>query len=361
MNRRLLPILLTLPLLLGAAPPAIQAEDWGPLFRGAHPRVHGLDGAFSLSVGPGRSLWSFGDTLVGTVAANGDRTIAEMPFNTAAIIEDRDVLQGAAHARFIASRASGIPSGDAAGANPGPVLPGPAVASHRVWPLDLVKVGDRFWHYYVTIAPFGTGPLDFKVAGTGVAAAKASESPRFGPPKALWPGEAPSFGASVLAHGEWLYVYAGGADTHVARVAPDRLDQPGSYRYYAGEGRWSADWKAARALPGSGPELSVRWNAYLQAFVMIYVPPFGKTIAARFAPSPEGPWSAPKHVANCQPAHDPVAMFYGAKQHAQLDVDGGRQIFLSYNTNTPPDRLDDRPDLYWPRLVRVTFGANAAK
>ncbi|MOA70409.1 hypothetical protein D3C78_1992710 [compost metagenome] len=48
-------------------------------------------------------------------------------------------------------------------------------------------------------------------------------------------------------------------------------------------------------------------------------------------------------------------MFYGAKQHAQLDVDGGRQIFLTYNTNAPSDRLADRPDLYWPRLVRVTF------
>lgn len=347
MNRRLLSILLTLPLLLGAAPPAIQAEDWGPLFRGAHPRVHGLDGAFSLSVGPGRSLWSFGDTLLGTVGANGDRVIAEMPFNTAAIVDDRDVLQGAAHARFIA--------------NQGPVLPGPAVAAHRVWPLDLVRVGNRFWHYYVTIAPFGTGPLDFKVAGTGVAGAKRGESPRFGPPKALWPGEAPSFGASALLHGQWLYVYAGGADTHVARVAPDRLDEPGAYTYYAGDGRWSGDWKAARALPGSGPELSVRWNAYLQAFVMIYVPPFGKTIEARFAPSPEGPWSAPRRVATCQPENDPAAMFYGAKQHAQLDVDGGRQIFLSYNTNTPPDRLTDRPDLYWPRLVRVTFGANAAK
>ena len=60
-----------------------------------------------------------------------------------------------------------------------------------------------------------------------------------------------------------------------------------------------------------------------------------ETIEARFAPAPEGPWSAPSHVSACQPADDPVAMFYGAKQHLELDVDQGRQIFLTYNTNAP--------------------------
>lgn len=347
MIHRLLPLLLVAPLLLAASPPAIQAEDLGILFRGAHPRVHGLDGAYSLSVAPGRSLWSFGDTLLGSVEANGDRQIADMPFNTAAIAEDRDVLQGASHARFLGE--------------PGPVLPGAAEKAHRVWPLDLLRVGDRLFHYHVTIAPFGTGPLDFKVAGTGIASAKAGEAPQFTQSRGLWPGAAPSFGASAMVHANWVYVYSGGADTHLARVAPDRIDQPEGYTYYAGAGRWSATWKEARALPGSGPELSVRWNPYLKSFVMFYVPPFGKHIEARFAPSPEGPWSAPKRVAACQPENDAVAMFYGAKQHAELDVDGGRQVFLSYNTNTPPKRLEDRPDLYWPRLVRVTFGADAAK
>ena len=336
----LLPLALT-PLLLGAAPAGIQAEDQGMVFRGAHPRVYGLDGAFSVPIAPGRSLWSFGDTLIGSVKANGDRHIADMPFNTAAIVDDRDVLQGAAHARFLGA--------------PGPVLPPPGSPTQRVWPLALVRVGDRLWHYQVAIAPFGTGALDFKVTGTGVASAPLSEKPVFTNTRWLWPGEAPSFGASVLSHDGRLYLYAGGAATHLARVAPGRLDRIEAYEYFAGAGRWSRDWREAQALPGSGPELSVRWNAYLKAFVMIHVPPFGKTIEARFAPAPEGPWSGPRPIARCQPADDPIAMFYGAKQHAQLDVDGGRQIFLTYNTNAPSDRLADRPDLYWPRLVRVTF------
>jgi hypothetical protein len=133
------------------------------------------------------------------------------------------------------------------------------------------------------------------------------------------------------------------------------LDKPAAYTYWAGGGHWVADWHLAAALPGSGPEVSVRWNAYLKAYVMIYVPPFGRTIEARFAPAPEGPWSEPRKLADCQPASDSVAMFYGAKQHAELDVEGGRRIFVTYNTNVAPELITSRSDLYWPRLVRVTF------
>jgi hypothetical protein len=98
----------------------------------------------------------------------------------------------------------------------------------------------------------------------------------------------------------------------------------------------------------------VRPNAYLGGFVMTYVPPFGKHVAMRFAPAPEGPWGEAREVLACSPA-DPEAMFYGAKQHAQHDAEGGRRIMVTYNTNAPPKALDDRPDLYWPHLVRVTF------
>jgi hypothetical protein len=341
MLKRSLAFIALASLLMGATPPAIQAEDWGMLFRGAHPRVLGLDGAYSLSVGGGKSLWSFGDTLIGQLEPNGDRDTAEMPFNTAAIVEDRDVLSGGGHAHFLGK--------------PGPVLPAAKAATSRVWPLDLTATPGKLWHYYVTIAPFGHGALDFKVVETGIASAAPGPSPAFSRPVTLWPGEAPSFGGSVMQHGGWLYAYAGGGATHLARVSPATPDKPEAYTYYAGEGRWSPSWREAMPLPSSGPEPSVRWNQFLGCFVMIYVPPFGRTIEARFAPAPEGPWSEAHRVAECQPAFDQAAMFYGAKQHAQLDVDGGRQIFVSYNTNVAPSQLEARPDLYWPRLVRVTF------
>src|SRR5436305_1511759 len=79
--------------------------------------------------------------------------------------------------------------------------------------------------------------------------------PRFGPRTPLWPGEAPSFGASVLIWKGWLYAYAGGAQTHLARVRPQALDRPARYAYWDGRA-WAPRWQQAAALPGSGPELS---------------------------------------------------------------------------------------------------------
>ncbi len=321
--------------------PEFQTIDLGPAFRGANPRVLGMDGAFSVPVDKGRSLWIFGDTLLGGWRPNGDRHLEGMPPNTAVLVDDKDWVTGFSRAQFIG--------------RPDPIaLMRPSKSSYRIWPLDVVRTGKRFHPYYVEIEPFGKGPLDFRVVGTGVFTGEGLPS---GPLKTrvpLWKGDEPSFGASVLEWQDAWYLYAGGAQTHLAR-ATGPLDRPGSYRYWAGDDRWVTDPKQAAPMPGSGPEVSVRYNAYLKSFVMVYVPPFGNKVEARFAPKPWGPWSEPLTLAACQPAGETSAMFYGAKQHAELDVDGGRQIVLSYNTNVPEALLEQRPDLYWPRLLRVTF------
>lgn len=322
----------------------IQAADMGPAFRGAHPAVLGMDGAFSLPLRPGRSVWIFGDTLLGRWAPGGARTIEGMPPNTAAWVDDAEWVTGFPHAAF-----AGSPM-------PAAVLQVEGrPASRRAWPLDLARGPRHTWLYFVEIEATGQGALDFAVTGAGVARQQPGQPLRFTAREPLWGPGAPAYGSSVLAHDGWLYCYAGGTPTRLARVRADRPDEAGAYAYWTGSA-WSADAQAAAALPGSGPELSVRWNAYLGRFLMVYLPPFAKAAVARLAPAPEGPWGEPIPLFDCQPSDDAAAMFYGAKQHAELDHDGGRQIVVSYNTNVAPDQLAARPDLYWPRLVRVTFG-----
>ena len=49
-----------------ARPLAVQsARDLGPLFTDNPHRMVGQDGAFTVPLSPGRTLWFFGDTLVG--------------------------------------------------------------------------------------------------------------------------------------------------------------------------------------------------------------------------------------------------------------------------------------------------------
>lgn len=345
---RLLPALgalLVLPWLTGLTPPLytpsrVEAVDLGPAFRGAHPSVLGLDGAYSLPLGDRKSLWIFGDTLIGSWQPGGRRLFVDMPPNTGAIASDDGWLKGFGKAAFLG------------GAKPSVLVPSKET-KRRLWPLDAVTIANKHWLFWVQIEPFGKGPLDFKVTGTGVSEGQGSRPSHFAIKPALWPGEAPTFGTSALVRDKMLYLFAGGAQTHLARMP---LGDPtkSRYSYWAGDGRWVDDWREAAALPESGPEMSVRYNPYLQHYVMIYVPPFGQTIESRYAPQPWGPWSEPVRVATCQPAQS-GAMFYGAKQHVQFDVEYGKRIVLTYNTNAPEEQLMDRPDLYWPRVVRVTF------
>lgn len=328
-------------------PVAFSARDLGPVFDHADPAVLGLDGAFSTPVSPGRSLWVFGDTLIGSLDASGDRVVRRMPSSTAAVVDDADWRSGFAHARFVG------------GAAPRALL-APTPPKERLWPLDWVRSGGRLWLYYVAITLTGHGALDFEVLGSGLARRAATRVPRFVPGPLLWTGGAPAFGASALAVGGWIYVYAPGPITRLARVRPARIAERDAYRYWAGRGRWTASWRSAAALPSAGPEASVRFDSYLGRFVMADLG-LAKVVRLRFASHPWGPWSRPTPVCSCQPEGDPEALCYGAKQHAELDRDGGRTVFLTYNTNTEPALLDRRPDLYWPHLVRIRFTSPARR
>lgn len=358
MRRALAPVIaavLLSPAAMAAAPPAYQAPtavealEMGPLFRGAHPGLLGMDGAYSVPFGPEGAVWFFGDTLVGRWDDQGRRKIEKMPANSAAMVTNANWVTGFGKASFMSAQGMGRPD----------VVPDEVLkvsgrpAGRRLWPLDVAYVGEKLWLWFVEIQATGGGALDFRV--TGVGAAKWVNQPRwlFEAKDVVWGPDAPLYGSSVTVHAGKVYLFAGGDPTRLARVAPDKVADRAAHEYWTGTG-WSKDPAAAGALPGSGPELSVRWSPYLRGFVMTYVPPFGKTVNMRFAPAPEGPWSEPREVATCQPA-DPGAMFYGAKQHAELDTQGGRQVVITYNTNVAPDKIAERPDLYWPRLLRVTF------
>jgi hypothetical protein len=313
------------------APPQIEAVEVGPLFRGASQVVAGMDGAFSTPIDrPGWSMWVFGDTLIGRLGLDGRRQIRAMPSCTAAVVDDAEWALGFPHARMLTMQVldeAGLPK------------------NHRRWPLDLVR-GPQ-WLYYVEIETHGTGPLDFSVAGTGIAAYRKG---LFRPVRQLWSQDQPAFGGCVLAVGGDTYLYAPGPKTFLAR-ARGRLDDAAVYRYWDGHG-WAKDVRAAAALPDAGPEASVRWNAYLHQFIMVDVPAMSHDLRLRFADHPEGPWSAGRTILTCQPAD---AQIYGGKQHVELDQDGGRTIVVTYNTNAPEPQLSDRPDVYWPRAVRVRF------
>ena len=121
-------------------------------------------------------------------------------------------------------------------------------------------------------------------------------------------------------------------------------------------------WKAADALAGApealftlgAPESSVHWDADRGQFAMVQSEGFGATtLAVRFAPEAQGPWSAPATFYRPPESYDENAFVYAGKAHPEV---AGGGLAVSY----VPSRFEDDPrptptDFYFPHFVRVRF------
>lgn len=227
----------------------------------------------------------------------------------------------------------------------------------RFWPAHGL-LHDGFVHLFYlgiqTIAP--RDPWGFRNVGVGVAridpATGECERVRIDGDWRLWPPRSDDFhfGVHVLTEQEHAYVF--GSTRHqfetsalVARVAPDRLAEPDAYEFYDPQGdRWVREADEAGDLGPSGGDFSIAWNEYLEAYVMVYVEAFSKSLAVRVAERPQGPYSPPELVGRLQ--HAPTSeLVYLAVQYPGLARTGGRRILVSYC----------EPRFAMPSLLEVTF------
>jgi len=116
---------------------------------------------------------------------------------------------------------------------------------------------------------------------------------------------------AALVRAPYVYLYGTGqyraSPVHLARKRLDTLDVAGGFeRYDAATATWVAGDALASpvvATPNLG-ELSVRYFPEIERYVMLdQEVNIGNRIAARFAESPEGPWSQPVTVASMS---DPI-------------------------------------------------------
>lgn len=87
----------------------------------------------------------------------------------------------------------------------------------------------------------------------------------------------------------------------LARVMPQDILDLTKYEYSTQDPAkpWSTDVaESTSVVPEPVSEMSVSWNDYLQRYVMMYGNEVQRTIVARTAEKPEGPWSPPTTVLN---------------------------------------------------------------
>ena len=99
-------------------------------------------------------------------------------------------------------------------------------------------------------------------------------------------------------------------------------------RFFDGHS-WGSEIGNRAALFHGAPIMSVAWNEALGRFLLAYAKPFDHEAYARTAPHLEGPWSEEAVLFEI-----PGESAYDLNQHAELEEDGGRVIWLTYSRKT---------------------------
>jgi hypothetical protein len=318
--------------------------------------VTGLDGATSMVLPSGDSLWLFGDTVEGPFETIRGLDLTKLCSNTAAIVPPQDTSQGIKRYRFLAQ---------ADGKGPRQILPFAAdedPAVHRVWAVHGTCVGQKLYLFYHRITQLKGVDVfvNFQLDGMGIARADVAdlEFTRLTAPdgtREFWKGNEPGFGVFVERLDGFVYLWGSlMTGMYLARTRPETIEDLSAYEYLVAAPsfdapnttpRWSKQFDPAAKLFDAVPnEMSAAYNPYLKQHVAFHSHLRENKIVMRTAPLITGPWSAAEIVYRPERIKDDD-FFYAAKEHPELARDGGRRLYVTFVNSTT----------YVPQLIELNL------
>ena len=328
--------------------PSVTADTWpeaDALFH-ADPRWLGADGAYSVDLGAGRSLWLFGDTYLAS-HPGGTRQDALFLRNSAAIQTGRDPSRALIEFYW----------GEDEGGAPQSFLP--QDGDEWFWPNGGARVGGSLLLFWSRVRSTSGGGFEQYTW-------RATVVPDPDDPPAMWtfPDAAlpaddhgVAFVGGAMADSDFVYAW-GELPGHdlvalrwpVASAASADLSAPD---WWCGD-RWAVDCGGAPAVVIStrAPELSVHADRRLARCVMVQSEGYGaSTLALRTAPAPQGPWSDVVSFFRPPESLAEQAFVYAGKAHPELT---GASLVATYVPSTfGATPTDD--DLYRPHFVRISY------
>lgn len=273
--------------------------------------ISGTDLGISWDNGAGQTLMAFGDTF-GNCSVPG----AQWRSNVLMRSDDTNLADGI-------SVADGVPGDSTSGAVVQPagfaseVIPSLGIAGveDTVIPTAAIAIGKTQYLNYMSVREWGAPGrwvTNFSAIATSTdngqtwATQPGTIRVNAGVTIPTLPQVEESNGKyqmNAYVEGKDGYIYQFGTPNgrfgaaFVARVEPEQILDLTKYEYSTQDPAkpWStnvADSVSTVKEPVS--ELSVAWNDYLGRYVMLYGNEIDRTILARTAENPEGPWSAPK-------------------------------------------------------------------
>jgi hypothetical protein len=318
--------------------------------------VTGADGATSLMLPGGRSLWVFGDTVEGPFVSIHGLDLTPLRSNTGAIVPQQDASAGIRKFEFLAT-----PDGR----RPRQLIPfadDEDPAKTRLWAIHGATVGERVYLFYHRISLLNGVDVfqDFRLEGMGLARA-AVDDLQFtrlttaDGKRDFWTGKQPTFGVWVEPTPEYLYVWGSlMTGMFLARVPPERIEDLSAYEHLVeapthkrpdAAPRWAKEFNPSAVLFDSVPnEMSAAFNPHLRKHLAVHALGREGKIVVRTAPQRTGPWSEPQVVYEVK-RERPDTFVYAAKEHPELARDGGQRIFVTYVNSAS----------YIPELLEITL------
>jgi hypothetical protein len=338
-------------------------------FRGKGPWL-GADSAYSIDLRSDRVLWLFGDTFIDP-ARDGSRTNGPNQFvrnsvalQTPAANATRYDLSRSDLQFFTGPTRNGVASSFFAETAEG----------DWYWPLAGIRLSDALLVFRMRVTKVSTG-FGFKVTGWDAIAIDAPDAePTAWVSRVIADQTAHAerlLGASVMQHGDYLYVYAAknADDDHTIYLSRYALAQlrglPNGAlndpEWYTAGGyqRQSAGAVPEPVIAGGQIEISVHFQSQLARFVEIqtrglFVSDPQTAIVMRTSDTPEGPWSEPLAIwkPTAPPTADPSKLLtYAAKAHPEQR---GADLVLTYMQNdvSSPTPIDA---VYYPEVLSLQF------
>ncbi|MGA2263860.1 MAG: DUF4185 domain-containing protein [Acidobacteriota bacterium] len=336
--------------------PCFEASAWREADQLFHRDPHwvGADGASSVDLGGGRTLWLFGDTWIDPTG-RGTRQGARMVSNSVAIQVGTDPVGASIH--FYWRRA----------ADGSPAAFVPNEGDERHWFGNGVRVGDRLVLFLNRVRSTNSG-LGFESVGWTAWMVENPDaepsawqmSPLVTPANPL--GVLAGF-AAVLRLGEAVYAF-GSEDPvkshpiYAARWPAEQVRHGNLLHpeWWAGDRLgWVPDSSSAPRRPlfeNGQSELTIHVDQATERFLVVQTQGFGPAdVMMRAAPTLTGPWSGTRMVYRPPEYYRPNVMIYSAKAHPEL---AGGDLVVTYATNTFAfaEHLTDSL-IYYPRFVRL--------
>jgi hypothetical protein len=232
-------------------------------------------------------------------------------------------------------------------------MPARERSRYALWPGPVIVDPNRnsALVFYAKLKAGGKGPFDFNVLGNSLAVWKSPDTklirPKVKPGSddetLLFPKGDIHIGQGALVVDDWIYVY--GCDTHkddkgvswpcyVGRVKFKDALKRKAWQFYAGDNRWSQDFKEAISIMDAAPMLSVHWNEHLKKYLSVYSKQLVNKIAIRTAERPEGPWSDAQVVLECIAPTNEKMWSYCGLAHPEFSREAGRIEYLTYYRET---------------------------